>query len=260
MTSPRARREPPHFRRLDVRGTQSISPHMTRVILGGAELAGFHVDQPAASVRLLLPTDGELVIPRWNGNEFLNSDGSRPIIRTFTPRRFDPPSLELHLDVVLHGSGAASGWAETTQAGDRVAVSGPGRGYEIDPNATAFLLAGDETAIPAICQLLEHLPRVPIVVHVMVTHPDAEVDLHRDVDVTWHVASDVAASDQTLAAAVDAIDLVPDMRIWAAGEAAAMHRIRRRLFDERGFPRSHATVRGYWKRTRQGTEPNAPSS
>ena len=232
---------------------------MTRVILGGAELAGFRVDQPAASVRLLLPTDGELVMPRWNGNEFLNSDGSRPIIRTFTPRRFDPRSLELHLDVVLHGSGAASGWAGTTQAGDRVAVSGPGRGYDIDPNATAFLLAGDETAIPAICQLLERLPKVPIVVHLMVTHPDAEVDLHRDVDVTWHVASAGSTSDQPLDAAIGTTDLVPDMRIWAAGEAAAMQRIRSHLFGERGFPRSHATVRGYWKRTGQGTEPNAPS-
>jgi NADPH-dependent ferric siderophore reductase len=232
---------------------------MTRVILGGAELEGFRLDQPAASVRLLLPTDGELVVPRWNGNEFLLSDGSRPVIRTFTPRRFDPQSQELHLDVVLHGSGTASTWADTTQSGDRVAVSGPGRGYDIDPHATAFLLAGDETAIPAVCQLLEHLPIVPILVDLMVTHPDAKVELHRDVDVTWHVASEASTSDQTLAAAIEATDLVPGMRIWAAGEAAAMHHIRRYLFGEREFPRSHATVRGYWKRNRQGTEPNSPS-
>ena len=259
MTPPRARREPPPFRRLDVRGTESVSPYMTRVILGGAELEGFHVDEPAASVRLLLPTEGELVVPRWNGNEFLLGDGSRPVIRTFTPRRFDRESRELHLDVVLHRSGAASAWATTTQSGDRVAVSGPGRGYDIDPNTTAFLLVGDETAIPAVCQLLEHLPSVPIVVHLMVTHPDAKVDLHRHVDVTWHVASDASTTDQTLAAAIEETDLVPDMRIWAAGEAAAMHRIRRHLFGERGFPRSHATVRGYWKRNRQRIEPNSTS-
>ena len=232
---------------------------MTRVILGGADLGGFHVDEPAASVRLLLPTGGELVVPRWNGNEFLLADGSRPVIRTFTPRRFDRESRELHLDVVLHGSGAASTWADTTQPGDRAAVSGPGRGYDIDPNATAFLLAGDETAIPAVCQLLERLPRVPIVVHLMVTHPDAKVDLHRDVDVTWHVASDGSTSDQILAAAIEETDLVPGMRIWAAGEATAMHQIRRQLFGERGFPRAHATVRGYWKRNRQRIEPNSTS-
>jgi NADPH-dependent ferric siderophore reductase len=38
--------------------------------------------------------------------------------------------------------------------------------------------------------------------------------------------------------------------VWAAGEAAAMQRLRRHLFDERGVPRSAAVVRGYWKRGR----------
>jgi len=222
---------------------------MRRVILGGSDLEGFHLDEPAASIRLLLPTDGELVIPVWNDNEFLLGDGSRPIIRTFTPRHFDAQALELHLDVVLHGSGAASTWAETAQTRDEVAVSGPGRGYTIEPDATAFLLAGDETAIPAICQLLQHLPPVPIAVHLTVRHPDARVDLHRDVDVTWHVASGDSIPNETLVDAIRTVDLVPGMRVWAAGEAAAMQRIRKHLFDERGFSRSHANVRGYWKRT-----------
>jgi NADPH-dependent ferric siderophore reductase len=157
---------------------------MTRVILGGDELAGFSLDQPAASVRLLLPTADRLEIPTWHGNEFLLSDGARPIIRTLTPRRFNPAARELHLDVVVHGSGAASTWAESTQPGDNVAISGPGRGYHIDPDATAFLLAGDETAIPGICQLLEYLPNIPITVHLSVPHTEATVDLHRNVDVT----------------------------------------------------------------------------
>ena len=221
---------------------------MTRVILGGEELRGFSVDQPAASVRLLLPTTGELEIPAWDGNEFLLGDGTRPIIRTLTPRRFVAETLELHLDVVLHGSGFASSWAETTHPGDIVAVSGPGRGYEIDPEATSFVLAGDETAIPAICQLLEHLPDVPISVHISVTHPDAKVDLHRDVDVRWHVASDSSDSEEPLCGAIRATDLDPGVRIWAGGEAAAMQRIRKYVFRDIGFPRSQAHVRGYWKR------------
>jgi NADPH-dependent ferric siderophore reductase len=221
---------------------------MTRVILGGDELEGFSIDQPAASVRLLLPTASGLEIPIWKGNEFLLSNGTRPIIRTFTPRRFNPEALELRLDVVLHGSGIASHWAATTQPGDNVAVSGPGRGYHIDPAASAFLLAGDETAIPAICQLLEHLPNVPITVHLLISDDRARVDLHRDVDVTWYVASDISDADEPLCKAIAESDLLPDMRIWAAGEAAAMQRIRNHLFRDVGFPRPQATVRGYWKR------------
>lgn len=247
MTEQRIRREPPAFRRLSVRGTEAVSPLMTRVVLGGDELEGFAVDRPAASVRLLLPAEGTLEIPIWAGNEFLLSSGTRPIIRTFTPRRFDEEAMELSIDVVLHGSGAASRWAETTRPGDEVAVSGPGRGYDIDPNATAFLLVGDETAIPAICQLLEHLPSVPIQVHLMVTHPDAMVDLHRDTDLTWHVADDDQDKAETLGEAVRDMDLVPGLRIWAAGEAAAMQRIRNYLFREIDFPRTRATIRGYWK-------------
>ena len=220
---------------------------MTRVILGGDELDGFSLDHPAASVRLLLQTDGELEIPRWQGNEFLLRNGTRPIIRTFTPRRFDAESLELHIDVVLHGSGAASTWAAATQPGDEVAVSGPGRGYEIDPNATAFLIAGDETAIPAICQLLEHLSDVPISVHISVTDAEARVDLHRDVDVTWHIGSVASEADDALLRAIATADLSPATHVWAAGEAKTMQRIRSFLFREIGFPRSQATVRGYWK-------------
>lgn len=254
MTELRTRREPPPFRNLTVRRTESVSPRMLRVILGGNELEGFSIDLPAASVRLLLPTDGVLEIPVWAGNEFLLNDGARPVIRTFTPRRFNSDALELDLDVVLHGSGVASTWADAAQQGDKVAVSGPGRGYTIDADATGFLLAGDETAIPAICQLLEHLPDVPIAVHLLVSDASARVDLHRNVDVSWHVVSDGSDTDTSLDNAIRDADLAPGLQIWAAGEAAAMQRIRITLFREIGFPRSRATVRGYWKRTARTTQ------
>jgi NADPH-dependent ferric siderophore reductase len=39
-------------------------------------------------------------------------------------------------------------------------------------------------------------------------------------------------------------------QVWAAGEAAAVQRIRRHLFEERGLPRRQAQVRGYWKHGR----------
>src|SRR5437762_14058928 len=108
-------------------------------------------------------------MPTWTGNEFLLPDGRRPTIRTFTPRRLDPQALELDLEIVVHGDGAASEWAATAAPGDPAAVSGPGRGYAFEPDAPAFLLAGDETAIPAISQLLEVLPADrPVPAHIEV--------------------------------------------------------------------------------------------
>ena len=236
--------------------------------LTGAELDGFRVDEPAASVRLLLPPAGEgnLVMPSWNGNEFLLPDGSRPAIRTFTPRRSDPEARELDVDIVLHEGGVASAWVEAAQPGDAVAVSGPGRGYTVEQGperpvragsraATGFLLGGDETAIPAVSQLLEVLPvDRPVQVHLEVAHPDARLPLpaHPDTTVEWHDSAPGAAPGDALVAAVRAAGVAPGTQVWAAGEAAAMQRIRRHLFDERGFARRETTIRGYWKQGRGG--------
>lgn len=230
---------------------------MARVTSAGPELEGLAVDQPAASVRLLLPPPGrsELVMPRWDGNVFLLPDGRRAPIRTFTPRRLDPEALELDLDIVLHGPGVASAWAERAAAGDEAAVSGPARGYDVDPDAPAFFLGGDETAIPAIGQLLEVLPdRTPVDVRIEVAHPDARLELpaHPRATVEWLDRTSGELPGDALVDAVRRADLPDGARVWVAGEAAAVQRIRRHLFDERGLSRSRATVRGYWKHGRTG--------
>lgn len=189
-------------------------------------------------------------MPTWNGNEFLLDDGTRPTIRTFTPRFHDADRLELALDVVIHDGGAVSAWINQAQPGDPAAVSGPGRGYAIDSDAPQFLLAGDETAIPAICQLLEVLPEsVPVEVIVEISNPAATVDLHEgeNVNTRWVELPAGAPAGDALVAAVGGVELVSGAKVWAAGEAAAMHRIRRHCFEERGLVRSDVTVRGYWK-------------
>ena len=256
-TSARVRREPPRFRLVDVRRVERMTPRMTRVTFGGPDLEGLIVEHPAASVRLLLPSPGEqeLVMPSWNGNEFLLPDGRRPAIRTFTPRRVDPEALEVDLEAVIHGSGVASEWAEAAEPGKPAAISGPGRGYMVDPDAHAFLLAGDETAIPAMSQLLEVLsPEVLVKAHVEVAHPDARLALpdHPSATVEWHDLPAGASPGDALLAAVRNADLVPDTRVWAAGEAAGVQRLRHHLFKDRGLTRANTTVRGYWKRDRAG--------
>lgn len=226
---------------------------MVRVTFAGEALEGLTVDDPAASVRLLLPAGDGPPEVRWNGNEFLLPDGRRPTIRTLTPVRVDPEALELDLDVVLHGGGAASEWAEVVGPGDPAAISGPGRGYAVDRTAPAFLLAGDETALPAISQLLAALPPgTPARVHVEVAQPDARLELSGGAGITveWHDLPPGTPPGDALVAAVAATDLMPGTHIWAAGEAAAMQRVRRLLFEDRGIPRAEATVRGYWKNGR----------
>ena len=136
--------------------------------------------------------------------------------------------------------------------GDRAAISGPGRGYVADPDASSFVLVGDESAVPAVSQLLATLPtdrpvragietRSPEAIRVLPERPESRVE--------WRVLPEGAPPGSQQFEYVRSTTLEPGVRIWAAGEAAAMQRIRRHLFDDRGVDRSHTMVRGYWKRS-----------
>ncbi len=157
--------------------------------------------------------------------------------------------------MVLHPAGTVSAWAVGAQPGDPAAISGTGRGYTIAPTDRAFLLGGDESAIPAISQLLEELPeeaRVQVLIEV--ARPDARLHLppHPGATVTWLDQPPDAGGGEPLLAAIGGAELGPDTRVWVAGEAAAVHRVRRHLFEERKLARSQCTVRGYWKHGRAG--------
>ncbi len=257
MSQIRTRRQPPRFRLVRVTRIVERSPHLVRVTLSGPELEGFDPGLPAASVRLLLPSawERDVVMPDWNGNEFLARDGSRPAIRTLTPRRFAPIANELDVEIVRHGEAPLSSWADVAPVGAQVAVSGTGRGYAVDPDAPEMLVAGDESALPAICVLLEALPAAASVqVLVEVRGDDARIELpdHPGASVRWLESLPDAPPGTALVEAVVGATLGADGRVWAAGEAAAVQRIRRHLFEDRELPRSRAVVRGYWKVGRGG--------
>lgn len=238
-------------------GVTAVTPRLVRVTLGGPELEGLVVEQPAASVRLLIPSSGanELVMPTWNGNEFLLPDGSRPVIRTLTPLRVDHEKHQMDLEIVVHEGGAVSEWALKAQEGDEAAISGPGRGWPLPDDAERFVLAGDESAMPAIGQLLEVLPAdKPVRVMIEVATPEARLELpkHPKAEVEWYDLPEGAPPGDALVNAVTNAELPPGTRVWAAGEAAAVQRIRRHLFEERGLTRSDTWIRGYWKTGKAG--------
>ncbi len=251
------RREPSAYRRVSVVSVGELSQHMMRIVLGGHELDGFAIESPASSVRLLLPEpqSNELVMVTWTGNQFELPNGSRPPIRTFTPRDFDAERNELTLDIVVHDHGAATDWARRAAPGDEVAISGPGRSEELNPDARSHLLVGDESALPAIAQLLEWIPADrTIEVHVETRGRDAHLELpdHPGATVAWHDAADGAEpGDAMVEAVVSLTDLADD--VWVAGEAAAVQRLRKHLFDERDRDRTNVTARGYWKKGRSAT-------
>jgi NADPH-dependent ferric siderophore reductase len=87
-----------------------------------------------------------------------------------------------------------------------------------------------------------------------VGHADARLPItdRSAVDVRWVDRPAGAAPGEALVAAVAASEIASDARVWVAGEAAAVQRIRGHLFTTLGLSRSRATVRGYWKHGRGG--------
>jgi NADPH-dependent ferric siderophore reductase len=242
---PDARPRKPRFQ-AQVTRVEPLTPRMVRVTFGGPALADFAWNGPASHIKLIFadaPQDAPAV------------DGSppRPTMRTYTPRRFDPRAAELDVDFVIHGEGPASTWAAQAQVGQPLTIAGPGRSYAIDREAGWYVLAGDETAIPALGTILEALPaHVPATVLIEVAdeaeaHPIASRE--KQTDVRWLVrGEDPTHAGEALERALRALAWPTGSgRVYVACEAGAMRRIRRHLLNERGVPRELLVTRGYWR-------------
>src|SRR5690606_25274289 len=76
----------------------------------------------------------------------------------YTPRYWNVDEGWIEIDFVLHGDGPASGWAAKAEIGSKLVIGGP-RGSMVVPAAFDwYLLAGDETALPALGRRIEELP------------------------------------------------------------------------------------------------------
>jgi NADPH-dependent ferric siderophore reductase len=220
-----------------VKSVRDLSPRMRRVVFAGEALAAFAWSGPASHVKLLFsPGGGE----------------GRPLMRTYTPRRFDVALRELTVDMVLHGEGPAMAWAAQAAPGQQLVISGPGRAFAVEPPGPHWLLAGDETAIPALATILEVLPpHVTVQVFLELAEADAAAALdasHPGARLQCLVREPAgAAPGALLESAVRAAVLPVDVRVYAACEAGAVRRIRRYLLQERGLSAARVVTRGYWK-------------
>lgn len=248
---PPRRRKPP--RPVEVVSVTAIAPRLVSVLVGGDALDGFEIPAPTSHVKVLLPAAGQDAPalpeqtpdgPAWP------PDAERPVVRTYTPVRFEAESRTLELQFVLHGTGPASEWAERAAPGDKLAVAGPGGRFVLDESAADWWLAADESAIPAVGTLLEALPATATAdVHIEVAGAADEIAFPSGAKatVTWHHRRDPRAFGTELQAAARAAEIPDGARIWVACEASAMRGIRRYFRGERGLPPGSMTTRGYWR-------------
>lgn len=169
-------------------GIEDLSPVFRRVTFGGEGLRDFGCSGHPRDLRfkLIIPSAGATE-PEFDLLQFLSEQDPesgvswyqawlqidpavRGAMRTYTVREWRAEACELVVDMVLHTdaqgySGPAAAWALSAQVGHSLHVIGPSRhaegptaGIEFAPaDADTILLAGDETAVPAIASILESI-------------------------------------------------------------------------------------------------------
>ncbi|WP_166354432.1 siderophore-interacting protein [Phytoactinopolyspora limicola] len=263
------RKHPIVLRQVEVTRVVDVTPRMRRVTLTGPQLGAFSTgefDLPEFTsvafddhVKLVFAADGDIAaalpVQRARSIDWPVSEHRRG--RDYTPRRWDPEARELDLDFVLHGDGPAVTWATTAKPGDTLYFAGPKSSLVLPDDIDWVLLAGDETALPAIGRFLDERPvDVPVQVVIEIRHESARQDLAlRDPDsIRWLVTPESAPS--ALAPAVREITWHPGQAyVWAAGESRSLIPLRAWLRHDQGLPASHVHVTGYWH-----TEPSGDDS
>ncbi|WP_351223995.1 siderophore-interacting protein [Streptomyces sp. NPDC002133] len=247
-------RKAPQAHEARVVRTDRITPHMVRVVLGGEGLAAFATDGSTdAYVKLVFPLPG-VTYPEPFDMARIREELPRdqwPANRTYTVRAWDPVHRELTIDFVVHGDeGLAGPWAARVRPGETVWLLGPSGGYAPDAAADWHLLAGDESALPAIAASLEQIPAGAVVhAFVEVSGPEEEqkIAMPHGVTVTWLHRGDRAVGEALLAAVRELRFPAGDVQAFVHGEAGAVKELRRHLRLERGVPATRLSISGYWR-------------
>ncbi|THV40089.1 siderophore-interacting protein [Glycomyces buryatensis] len=238
----------------EVLRTEQITPHMIRVVLGGTGLEGFPAGEFTDHyIKLLFGKDGvdygePFDLDRIR-EQFPREDW--PVTRTYTVRRWDPAARELWVDFVYHGDeGLAGPWAKNAKPGDVVRFGGPGGGYAPDPGADWHLLAGDESALPAIGAAIERLPAgARAHAFIEVSGPDEEQQFKSagDLTVTWLYRGTAGVGERLVRAVTDFDFPAGRVHAFVHGEAGLVKQLRRLLRLDREVPKEQLSISGYWR-------------
>lgn len=262
------------MREMDVLRVVDVTPGMKRITVGG-ECLDRHVRDgvelpPVRSTGFdddikLLPVDpatGSLPfdVPRNSADGTVDwPAGAFQYSRTYTVRRFDAEAREMDIDFVVHAGGLAAEWATRVQPGEKILIAGPKHSSSLPRGVDWMLVAGDETALPAIARCLEKLPPdLPATVVIEVAEPAHRQELASaaDVVITWLYRSENAGQSRL----VDAVEAAPwragQPYVWVAGEATAIKPLRRWAKHDKLLDKRFVEITGYWRRREvsSGTE------
>ena len=232
-------------RRLVVRDIKKLTPHMTRVTVGGDELAGF--------VSLGFDDHIKLFFPEAVSDERDVNGDPKPVSCDYTPRRYDAAANILEIDFALHEAGPATRWAEQARPGDVLNIGGPRGSLVIPTGYDWHLLIGDDTALPAIGRRLAELPqnaRAIVLAEVDTAADEVSFEHSADASITWvHRNGAEIGSPHRLTEALRALALPNgDYYAWVACESAIAKALRAQLVADKGANPKWLRAAGYWRR------------
>ncbi|QNG21181.1 siderophore-interacting protein [Rhodococcus triatomae] len=258
VTTPSRRLDLPIvLRKLTVLRTAEVTPRMRRITLGGEQLGAFSAaghDLPAFTtrgaddyVKLFFPEPGgEPVLPEQHDGHLHWPRKPAPLARAYTVRRYDADLGELDLDFVLHGHGVAGNWARDARPGDEIHLAGPKISTVPPVGASWWLLAGDETALPAVGHYLDDADGT-VDLHAFVLVDGPEEEQRELTGVRWvHRRSGVADAELLAQAVRDHSLPEGEGWMWIAGEAGIVRELRA-VAKHLGIPKPMLDASGYWR-------------
>ncbi|GHA25655.1 siderophore-interacting protein [Devosia pacifica] len=240
-------------RQLDVAAIEDLTPKMRRITLAGPDLEGFDSPGHADHIKMFFSPDPDNpILPEAGPQGLAFPEGQRPQMRDYTPRAFDAQRLRLDIDFVLHGDeGPASAWASQARIGQKAVIAGPRGSLIVPMTFDWYLLAGDETGLPAIARRLEELPSgAPVIAVLEVADAAEEQVFETQADLALHwVHRNGAAPGTTRLISQKLTELEfpkGDAYAFIASEANASRAAKAHLVDSREFNPEWVKAAGYW--------------
>jgi NADPH-dependent ferric siderophore reductase len=250
----------PDFREVTVVSARQITPHMRRLTFACRDIRQFL--QGGLHVRLLIPPKGrEPVWPRSrpDGRIAWPRGEDELKVRIYTICQIDLERGEMDIDFVLHESCGqpmpGAEFAINAQPGDIAGLLGPGGGGV--PEASEMILAGDETALPAISRIAAEVPagtRLTIAIEVADTADEQPLASAGEIDIRWlHRHGAEAGTTGMISEVVRqaVARMSGDAFVWVGCERSEARTIRDFL-KLRGHDRQRMSVGAYWQRTSEG--------
>ena len=241
---------PANFRLLTVRKSRLLFEGMQRVTVHYPDID--RLQGHGIHFRLILPCNKSRP-PVWpvmgpNGAPVWPAGEDKLHARYITLKNIRADQQEVDIDIVRHGSGLVSQWAQNAAVGDVIGAMGP-TGMDRLPKASSYFIAADGTGLPAVAQLVSRLSQ-DAVGDIVVALPDMvdPRDYLPKTQLKLHVLPPLQFEAGVLDLAEDLTASGEAGYGFFAGEFANAQSLRRHFKAGLGLDKTSQISTAYWRR------------